>query len=76
VTYIAHCERLWAKSLHVYDEKSTVAEEKLLELFDPRDGFRITVASAVLKQWYSTFLVRVPPLLISVHLCTPKVLGV
>jgi hypothetical protein len=73
VTYIAHCETLWTKNLHVYDEESTVAEKKLLELFDK---FHITVASAVLKQWYSSFLFRVPALLISVHLLTSKAVGV
>jgi hypothetical protein len=28
-----------------------------------------------LKQWYSTFFVRVPPHIISLQLCTPKVVG-
>jgi hypothetical protein len=28
-----------------------------------------------LKQWYSTFFVRVPPDIISLQLCTPKVVG-
>jgi hypothetical protein len=29
-----------------------------------------------LEQWYSTFFVRVPPDIISLQLCTPKVVGV
>jgi hypothetical protein len=29
-----------------------------------------------LAQWYSTFFVRVPPDIISLQLCTPKVVGV
>jgi hypothetical protein len=29
-----------------------------------------------LDQWYSTFFVRVPPDIISLQLCTPKVVGV
>jgi len=28
-----------------------------------------------LDQWYSTFFVRVPPDIISLQLCTPKVVG-
>jgi hypothetical protein len=28
-----------------------------------------------LQQWYSTFFVRVPPDIISLQLCTPKVVG-
>jgi hypothetical protein len=28
-----------------------------------------------LNQWYSTFFVRVPPDIISLQLCTPKVVG-
>jgi hypothetical protein len=28
-----------------------------------------------LEQWYSTFFVRVPPDIISLQLCTPKVVG-
>jgi hypothetical protein len=28
-----------------------------------------------LGQWYSTFFVRVPPDIISLQLCTPKVVG-
>jgi hypothetical protein len=42
------------------------------------DGHRVcdlvSVAS-VLDQWYSTFFVRVPPDIISLQLCTPKVVG-
>jgi hypothetical protein len=30
----------------------------------------------VLGQWYSTFFVRVPPDIIPLQLCTPKVVGV
>jgi hypothetical protein len=30
----------------------------------------------LLEQWYSTFFVRVPPDIISLQLCTPKVVGV
>jgi hypothetical protein len=30
----------------------------------------------LLDQWYSTFFVRVPPDIISLQLCTPKVVGV
>jgi hypothetical protein len=30
----------------------------------------------VLNQWYSTFFVRVSPDIISLQLCTPKVVGV
>jgi hypothetical protein len=30
----------------------------------------------VLDQWYSTFFVRAPPDIISLQLCTPKVVGV
>jgi hypothetical protein len=29
-----------------------------------------------LDQWYSTFFVRLPPDIISLQLCTPKVVGV
>jgi hypothetical protein len=29
-----------------------------------------------LRQWYSTFLIRVPPDIISLQLCTPKVVSV
>jgi hypothetical protein len=29
-----------------------------------------------LVQWYSTFFLRVPPDIISLQLCTPKVVGV
>jgi hypothetical protein len=29
----------------------------------------------ILDQWYSTFFVRVPPDIISLQLCTPKVVG-
>jgi hypothetical protein len=29
----------------------------------------------LLEQWYSTFFVRVPPDIISLQLCTPKVVG-
>jgi hypothetical protein len=29
----------------------------------------------VLSQWHSTFFVRVPPHIISLQLCTPKVVG-
>jgi hypothetical protein len=29
-----------------------------------------------LEQWYSTFFVHVPPDIISLQLCTPKVVGV
>jgi hypothetical protein len=28
-----------------------------------------------IEQWYSTFFVRVPPDIISLQLCTPKVVG-
>jgi hypothetical protein len=28
-----------------------------------------------LEQWYSTFFVRVPPDIISLQLCTPRVVG-
>jgi hypothetical protein len=31
---------------------------------------------SLLRQWYSTFLFRVPPDIISLQLCTPKVVGV
>jgi hypothetical protein len=31
--------------------------------------------SISLEQWYSTFFVRVPPHIISLQLCTPKVVG-
>jgi hypothetical protein len=33
------------------------------------------VAVYTLYQWYSTFFVRVPPDIISLQLCTPKVVG-
>jgi hypothetical protein len=32
--------------------------------------------SGTLEQWYSTFFVHVPPDIISLQLCTPKVVGV
>jgi hypothetical protein len=32
-------------------------------------------ALRALNQWYSTFFVRVPPHIISLQLCTPKVVG-
>jgi hypothetical protein len=34
-----------------------------------------TVPANTLDQWYSTFFVRVPPDIISLQLCTPKVVG-
>jgi hypothetical protein len=37
-------------------------------------AYNITVRHA-LEQWYSTFFVRVPPDIISLQLCTPKVVG-
>jgi hypothetical protein len=36
---------------------------------------RIEVDLCGLVQWYSTFFVRVPPDIISLQLCTPKVVG-
>jgi hypothetical protein len=30
----------------------------------------------IVNMWYSTFFVRVPPDIISLQLCTPKVVGV
>jgi hypothetical protein len=35
-----------------------------------------TTEQVGLEQWYSTFFVRVPPDIISLQLCTPKVVGV
>jgi hypothetical protein len=29
----------------------------------------------IIDEWYSTFFVRVPPDIISLQLCTPKVVG-
>jgi hypothetical protein len=44
----------------------------LLELVGARNLF-VTIRR--LEQWYSTFFVRVPPHIISLQLCTPKVVG-
>jgi hypothetical protein len=32
--------------------------------------------SSLLRQWYPTFFVRVPPEVVSLQFCTPKVVGV
>jgi hypothetical protein len=37
--------------------------------------FESCKAFSTLDQWYSTFFVRVPPDIISLQLCTPKVVG-
>jgi hypothetical protein len=42
---------------------------------DPRQVTDINSTDA-LEQWHSTFFVRVPPDIISLQLCTPKVVGV
>jgi hypothetical protein len=36
---------------------------------------RRQIPPCLLDQWYSTFFVRVPPDIISLQLCTPKVVG-
>jgi hypothetical protein len=45
----------------------------------PREGFEpatpATKRPQTLDQWYSTFFVRVPADIISLQLCTPKVVG-
>jgi hypothetical protein len=38
--------------------------------------FQQTLPRYALDQWYSTFFVRVPPDVIILQLCTPKVVGV
>jgi hypothetical protein len=38
--------------------------------------FNLLKPAVRLNQWYSTFFVRVPPDIISLQLCTPKVVGV
>jgi hypothetical protein len=46
---------------------------RLLSTRAPHFEKAIFIASG---QWYSTFFVRVPPDIISLRLCTPKVVGV
>jgi hypothetical protein len=38
--------------------------------------FSVGISVCCLYQWYSTFFVRVPPDIIFLQLCTPKVVGV
>jgi hypothetical protein len=45
-------------------------------LDDLRVRERRILARSGLDHWYSTFFVRVPPDIISLQLCTPKVVGV
>jgi hypothetical protein len=45
-----------------------------VELGSRRSSVSI-VSDYGLDQWYSTFFFRVPPDIISLHLCTPKVVG-
>jgi hypothetical protein len=41
-----------------------------------RDSDKINVYDgSLLTQWYSTFFVRLPPDIISLQLCTPKVVA-
>jgi hypothetical protein len=42
----------------------------------PFSGGRYSRENGGLLQWYSTFFFRVPPVIISLQLCTPKVVGV
>jgi hypothetical protein len=42
---------------------------------EPSGSCATELVSYQLSQWYSTFFVRVPPDIISLQLCTPKVVG-
>jgi hypothetical protein len=44
--------------------------------FEARHRGLISSPSICLAQWYSTIFIRVPPDIISLQLCTPKVFGV
>jgi hypothetical protein len=50
------------------------AGDDYLQVSRPRRQFCFCVS--VLDQWYSTYFVRVPPDVISLQLCTPKIIFV
>jgi hypothetical protein len=61
-----------------------VNHEKPVRIAGIREDVKILLVSPLLHvgmcvgplgQWYSTFFVRVPPDIISLQLCTPKVVG-
>jgi hypothetical protein len=58
---------LWNLPVEVYGMVAALSLEWYLPL---------GVEQSSLGQWYSTFLVRVPPEIISIQLCTPKAFGV
>jgi hypothetical protein len=49
--------------------------ERKRPLERPRHRWEDNIKMDLLEQWYSTFFVRIPPHIISLQLCTPKVVG-